>query len=186
MKKAKIKPIFERIRLGRSRLPLMSLIAAVGLVWGSCGPTQHLPSNPVGKDSTAVHYIDSVRWNIIDSVRITERSRYKDFTGLLDTLKIDDEAGRASMRAWNDTTKGILSGSLKVEPTKEKTKIVYREKIQYRDSIKIKEVPVPYEVEKKVKYIPWIYKVLSVIGLIWIVILLIKLIVKIKTMGILK
>ena len=197
MEKAKIKPIGGLIKGEWRKIPLMVYIAAVGQMVGqygavlmlslfvACGPTQHIPSNPVGKDSTYVHYIDSVRWNVLDSVRILERSIYKDYAGLLDTLRISIPE-RANMTAWADTVHNVIKGTLTAEPVKEKIKIEYKERLVYKDSIRYVEKPVPYEVEKEVKYIPWIYKVLSVIGLLWIVILIIKLIVKIKTMGILK
>ena len=41
---------------------------------------------------------------------IKTKSVYKDYTGLLDTLRITDE--RATMTAWADTTHNILAGKL--------------------------------------------------------------------------
>ena len=114
--------------------------------------------------STTVNVKDSVALHIKDSVRLIERSVYKDYTGLLDTLSISLE--KASMRAWADTSRNLIAGELKTEPVEEKTKIVYRDRLVYKDSVRIEEKPVPYEVEKLVKYTPWYSKVLSSIGII--------------------
>ena len=114
----------------------------------SCGLGKHLPPAE-NNHSSSVR--DSVR--IVDSVRITERARYKEYTGLLDTLKIGDE--HANMKSWIDTTHNVLAGQLNVEPVEEKTKYIYKDR-EVHDTTYIKE-PFPVEVEKVVapKIFPW-------------------------------
>lgn len=131
-----------------------------------CKTIQYVPI----ETGTTVHIKDSVALHIKDSVRVIEKSVYKDYAGLLDTLSISSP--KASMRAWADTSRNLIAGELKTEPIEEKTKIVYKDRVEYRDSLVYKEVPVPVEVEKEVKYVPWYHRVLSGIGLISILILL--------------
>lgn len=92
------------------------------------------------KDSTVIHYLDSIR--------ITEATRYKDMAWLGDSLKI--EGKRSRMWAYADTTMEAILGGLEEDKTQEKTRIVYKDRIVYRDSIVTQEVPVPVEVIKEV------------------------------------
>ena len=100
---------------------------------------------------------------------IKTKSVYKDYTGLLDTLKIQDE--RATMTAWADTSKNILAGKLEVQPSENRTRIEYKDR-EVHDTLYLKE-PYPVEVEKVVapKLYPWSlafnFLVLAIIG-IWI------------------
>lgn len=130
---------------------ITSLVIA-GLALSSCGLCHHIPSTT----SSTVNVLDSVAVHWIDSIRITEKSVYKDYTSLLDTLRIKVE-GRASMAAWADTTHNVIAGELQTEPVTEKTKIVYKDRIkEVHDTTKI-EVPIKVEVEKVVapKLYPW-------------------------------
>ena len=58
--------------------------------------------------------------------------------------------------------------------------VVYKEKIVYRDSLITKEIPVPVEVEKKVPFVPFPWKFLSVIGILAIAYITFKLLFKFK------
>ena len=118
---------------------------------------------PVGTDTTT-NVKDSTVLHIIDSVRYTERSRYKDYGDLLNILEIDGK--RSHMRSWIDTTKNVLNGELTEDPIEEKTKIVV--KTQYRDSIQTveKKVPYPVEVVKEKKIYPKWMIVLSLLGVL--------------------
>lgn len=121
------------------------------LVVTSCGCFHHIPST-----STTINVRDSVAVHWIDSIRVTEKSVYKDYTSLLDTLRIKVE-GRASMAAWADTTHNVIAGELQTEPVTEKVKYLYKDRIkEVHDTTKI-EVPVKVEVEKVVapKLYPW-------------------------------
>lgn len=118
---------------------------------------------PVGTDSHT-NVKDSVEIHIIDSIRITERSRYKEYGDLLKVLEIEGKHSR--MRSWVDSTKNVLNGELTEDPIEEKTRIVV--KTQYRDSIQTveKQVPYPVEVVKEKKIYPRWMIVLSLLGVL--------------------
>ena len=150
--KAIFKPLEAFKNLGWRWSPLVAFALVVGLFCGSCGQIKYVPT----ETNTEVHYVDSTIYHIKDSVRITERSRWKDYGGLLDTLKI--RGNRSEMTAWTDTTNNILNGSLEEDPQEEKIKTIYKTKWKIKDSIKVVEKPVPYEVVKEVRYVPKLFK----------------------------
>lgn len=169
MKKDRLK-IKSVERLSRPRWkwsPLAAFALAVGLAVGSCGQIKYVPV----ETNTEVNVKDSLVINIKDSVRITERSVYKDYAGLLDTLRIKKN-GVASMTAWADTTHNLINGTLETEPQEEKTKIIYKDRWKVRDSLVFKEVPVPVEVTKEVPYLPKFWRVTGVFGIVCLVLLL--------------
>ena len=135
---------------------------------------------PVGTD-TSTNVKDSTVLHIIDSVRYTERSRYKDYGDLLKVLEIDGK--RSHMRSWIDTTKNVLNGELTEDPIEEKTRIVV--KTQYRDSIQTveKKVPYPVEVVKEKTIYPKFLVVLSILGVLETVILGVFSYLKLKKTG---
>ena len=94
---------------------------------------------------------DSVR--IVDSVRIREATKYRDFAWLGDTLIIDGQ--RSHMWAVADTTKEAVIGGLEEDKIEEKTRIEYKDR-EVHDTLYLKE-PYPVEVEKIVapKILPW-------------------------------
>lgn len=163
--RAQKKPVDGLKFFGRVRSHLLLLTLSLGLFCGSCR-TIYVPvetdTSVSVKDSTAIHYIDSIR--------ITEATRYKDLAWLGDTLNI--EGTRSRMWAAADTTKGALLGGLEEDKVEEKTKVVYKDKIVYRDSIRTEEKPVPVEVTKEIKIIPKWLVVLSIIGVISTLLLL--------------
>lgn len=118
------------------------------LILGSCTVYKYLPA----ENNTTVR--DSVCITFKDSTIFHHRTVNRDYAGLLDSLKI--KGAHSSMKAYADTSNFTIKGELREEPIKER--IVYKDRIQYRDSIRTVEKPVPYEVEKPVKYIPKIYK----------------------------
>ena len=138
---------------------LLKIGVLLCLLLPSC-KTTYLPSS----SSTETHIKDSTVWNIKDSIRIIERSRYKDYGGLLDTLRV--KGNRSSSKSWVDTTRNVLNTELVEEPIEEKTRIVYKDRLEYRDSIQVKKEYYPLEVpvEKKV-YPKWMI-VLSLLGVL--------------------
>lgn len=142
---------------------------------GGCKVTQLVPI----ETGTTVNVRDSIRWEIRDSIRIKEETRYKEWAGLLDTLSISSARG-TQMRAWNDTTLGVLSGELREPELKEQTRIIYKDRWKVRDSIVFKEIPKIVEKPVEIIKIPWIFKFLSAVGLLSIIGLIIFLFVKIK------
>ena len=155
-------------------LPFLALCGAIIILLAGCKtiyvPVPATTSTTVNvKDSTAIHYIDSVR--------LIERSRYKDYGSLLDTLRID--GNRSHSTCWIDTTLNILNSTLTEDPVEEKTKYIFKDKLIYKDSVRIEEKPVPVEVPVEVKYIPKVYKILSAIGLLTLLSVLVLLGIKI-------
>lgn len=162
----KIKPV-ERLSRPRWKWsPLAAFALAVGLAVGSCGQIKYVPVNT----ATQVEIKDSTVFHIKDSVRITERSRWKDYGGLLDTLKI--RGNRSEMRAWTDTTNNILNGSLEEDPQEEKTRIVYKDRWKVRDSLVYVEKPIPVEVIKEVRTVPRFWTISGIFGIVCFVLLL--------------
>lgn len=163
-------------RVGWSRSPFIIFTLILGLTLGSCGAIHHLP-----KEEVVITYKDSTILNIKDSIRITEATRYKDMAWLGDSLKIEGQ--RSRMWAYADTTKEAIIGGLEEDKIEEKTRIVYKDKIVVRDSIQRVEVPVPVEVIKEVKFVPWYHKLLSAIGLISILFLGLKFYLRFRNAG---
>ena len=114
--------------------------------------------------STTVTVKDSTIWNIKDSVRITEKSRYKDFGDLLKPLVID--GNHSHMRSWVDSTRNILVGTLEEDEITEKIRTEYRDKYIYKDSIQLVEKPVPVDIIKEKKIYPKWLVLLSILGVI--------------------
>ena len=148
-------------RFGAIVAKTSALCGAIIILLAGC-KVQYVPIP--AETSTTVTVKDSTIWNIKDSVRIIERSRYKDYGDLLKTLKID--GNRSHMTAWIDTTKNILNGELIEDPVEEKIRTEFRDKYIYKDSIQLVEKPIPIEVPVEVKYVPKVYKILSAIGLL--------------------
>ena len=79
--------------------------------------------------------------------------RYRDYTSLLDTLKLETSLAKAE--AYVDTTNNTLKGSIENKKDSIKTVIKWKERIVQKDSLVYKEVPV--EVEKEVTKYPKSY-----------------------------
>ena len=150
---AKIKPVGAlsqaRWRCISSSLRKSLICLFLTLTAASC-KTIYIPT----ETNTETHYVDSTIYNYIDSVRITEKTRYRDFAWMGDTLNLVGSRSRAWAVA--DTLKGAIVGEIEEDPVEEKTKIIFKDRIQYRDSLVYKEVPV--EVEKiEYKTPKWAY-----------------------------
>ena len=135
--------------------------ALLALVFAACSPrVMYVPVETVKEVHTrdSVYFRDTV-------VRVElEKAHLSDFVDVGDTLVLATDLARAT--AFVDSTKGILRGTIEnIKPYIEKP-VPVQHKIEYRDSIITKEVPVPVEVEKIVKRTPWIMRVLSGIGVI--------------------
>ena len=136
---------------------LLILAATVALVFG-CGTVKYVPVETIRE----VHVKDSVF--VKDTgVRVElEKARISDFVGLTDTLYLSDAYSTAT--AFVDTARAILRGTIETTKPYVEKPVQIKEKITYRDSIVYQEKPVPYEVEKIVKHVPWWAKILSWIG----------------------
>lgn len=128
------------------------------LTFMGCSTTRYVPVKETEKE--VVNYKDSIR--IRDSIVVTPIERIVDVVPTYDTLRL--ETTQAKAKAYVDTALHLLRGSIE---NKDKAKTEVREVIKFverTDTIYV-EKPVPYEVEKKVKYVPAIYK-LSLIFMI--------------------
>ena len=121
---------------------------------GGCGAIKHVPvtdkNDVVLRDS--VIFRDSTR--VIDSIIYVQipREKVMDIISQIDTSKLETSVAKSI--AYVDTTSLMIIHSLENKDTVLQKEIVYKdryiteEKIVYRDSIQIKEIPVEVEVEK--------------------------------------
>ena len=137
---------------------------AVLFTASACGTVKHVPIKTT--EYVSVH--DTTVLHLRDTLIKVPELRYKDFTGILDTLSIKTQI--SEFRAYCDTTAGVLRGDV-TQSGKIPVQIVERERVVYRDSIRDREVPVPVEVEKIVKVIPWWAKGLSALGVLSLLVL---------------
>lgn len=123
------------------------LVTATLLTYCAC------PKETIIEHQTITHYVDSTRWHDTTIYHVIPVERYRDYTSLLDTLHL--ETSMAEAKAYVDTSNNILKGSIENKNDSIKTVIKWKERLIYRDSIQIKEVPV--EVEKLVTKYPKSY-----------------------------
>ena len=148
---------------------LLSIFFVVAVVFTACSTVKYIPVETIKE----VHVRDSVYYR--DTlVRVElEKARLSDFVDVTDTLVLSDGYSRST--SFLDTTRAVLRGSIEtIKPYVEKP-VPVKHKIEYRDTVITKEVPVPVEVEKPVKYVPFLVKLLAWIGGLALVALFIKL-----------
>ena len=126
-------------------VPLLIILIA------ACGPTKHLPP----KDTTIIHYVDSIAWHDSTIITYLEKERYIDMVKPLDTLNLETSYAKAT--AYLDTSYRALRGSIENKPASVETVIKWKEKIVYRDSLITKEIPVEVITTTEVKHIPVTY-----------------------------
>lgn len=140
----------------------------IAVIFAACSP--RIFHTPV-KDSISVERRDSVIYKV-DTLRIpVPVETVKEVVPPMDTLRMETSVAEA--KVWADTSTKTLKGELKNKKTElAATQVVYKEKTVYRDSLITKEIPVPVEVEKEVKYVPWPVKMLAYLGGISLVIII--------------
>ena len=152
---------------------LFILFTVLLLSFMGCSTTRYVPVKEIEKEVT--NYKDSVR--IRDSIVVIPVERIVDIVPAYDTLKLETTQARA--KAYVDTALHLLRGSIE---NKDKAKTEVREVIRFverTDTIYI-EKPIPYEVEKKVRYVPAIYKLSLIFMIATIFLTVIRLILKYK------
>ena len=134
-------------------------------VLSGCKTIKYVPI----KETEYVHIKDSIYLRDTTIQYKIERQYVRDYTGLLDTLRL--ETDYAESESYIDTTKNALVGSIRNKDRSIDIPIQYKERVVYKDSIRDREVPVPVEKIAKTHY-PyekwlWIWSVLSalIIGL---------------------
>ena len=148
---------------------LTILIAVSCALISSCGTTKYvyLPGETIYnyKDSVIVH-VDSVKVDV-------PIERYVDIVNYTDTLTLETSVAKAI--AYADTISHTLKGDIKNKTTQLKKEIIYKDRIIEKEVYKDK--PYPVEVDKEVKIHPWYERILwvmSAIGLIFMVLLTLK------------
>lgn len=131
-----------------------------------CASQKLLPSSNikiVSKDSLVIHTdLVSVALPLESHSIITKKKSH------LETSVAESDAEIDSL--------GLLHHTLVNKKDSLRSKIQYVDKIVYRDSIQIKEVP--FEVEKKVPYIPKFYQFTFAFFVIFVLFIIVKLLIK--------
>ena len=138
-----------------------------------CSTTRYVPVKETEKE--VVNFKDSIR--IKDSIIVIPVERIVDVVPTYDTLKL--ETTQAKSKAYVDTTLHLLRGSIE---NKDKAKTEVREVIRFvdrTDTIYI-EKPVPYEVEKRVRYVPAFFKFTALFFVGVILLIIIRIVLKYK------
>ena len=155
-----------------------SILAALAIV--GCSTIKYVPVETIKE----VHVKDSVYFrDTVVRVEL-EKARISDLVNVGDTLVLSDAYSRAT--AFVDTTRAILRGTIETTRPYVEKPVQFKEKIVYRDSISYQEKPVPVEVTKEVRYIPWWAKTLSWIGGLSLIALIIYILLKLKIFSIKK
>ena len=138
-----------------------------------CSTTRYVPVKETEKQ--VVNFKDSLQ--IRDSLVIIPVERIVDVVPAYDTLKL--ETTQAKAKAYVDTTLHLLRGSIE---NKDKAKTEVREVIRFverTDTIYV-EKPVPYEVEKRVRYVPAFFKFTALFFVGVILLIIIRIVLKYK------
>ena len=138
-----------------------------------CSTTRYVPVKETEKE--VVNYKDSIR--IKDSIVVIPVERIVDIVPQYDTLRMETTQARA--KAYVDTTLHLLRGSIE---NKDKAKTEVREVIRFveRTATIYVEKPVPYEVEKRVRYVPSFFKFTALFFVGVILLIIIRIVLKYK------
>lgn len=146
----------------------IGLLLGLSLLLPSCGVVHHY--KPI-KEETIIHVIDSIAWHDSTVISYLTKERYVDVVNDYDTLNLETSYAKAT--AYVDTTHRTLKGTIENKPdVPVKTQIKWKEKIVYKDSIRIVEKEVPVEVIKEVKVYPktyWLFMAISIAALAYII-----------------
>ena len=146
------------------------LLLLLSIIISSCGASSNLP--PANND---VHVRDSIVIHQVDSVVYTPVEVIKDIVPIYDTLKLNTSLAEAE--AYVDTSLHVIRGSIKNKKGITE-KIKYLDRVEYRDSIKIEQVPYPVEVEVVKTKHPFYESILWLLSALFVVPLIIKLVKK--------
>lgn len=148
----------------------------IAVLFSACSPKiVYVPTNT----DTHIEYRDSVIYKV-DTLKIpVPVETIKEVVPQMGVLEMETSVAEA--RAWVDSTTKTLKGEMKNKKTElSQPQVIYKERTVYRDSMITKEVPMPVEVEKKVPYVPFPWRFLSVIGILAVAYITFKLIFKFK------
>ena len=143
------------------------------LTFMGCSTTRYVPIKETERE--VVNYKDSIR--IRDSIVVIPVERIVDVVPAYDTLNLETTQARA--KAYIDTTLHLLRGSIE---NKDKSKTEVREVVKFverTDTVYV-EKPVPYEVEKRVRYVPRFFKFTALFFVGVILLIIIRIVLKYK------
>ena len=152
---------------------LFILFTVFLLSFVGCSTTRYVPIKESERE--VVNYKDSIR--IRDSIVVIPVERIVDIVPVYDTLKLETTQARA--KAYVDATLHLLRGSIE---NKDKSKTEVREVVKFverTDTVYI-EKPVPYEVEKRVRYVPSFFKFTALFFVGVILLIIIRIVLKYK------
>ena len=149
-----------------SKIFLLCLILAFyGLISG-CSSPRYLPSSNmriVSKDSLVVHTeLVSIALPLESHSIITKSKSHLETSVAVSDAEID--------------SLGLLHHTLVNKKDSISTKIQYVDKIVYRDSVEVREVPV--EVKVPVRYVPKFYQFTFILFWIFVLFIVVKLLIK--------
>lgn len=146
---------------------IVVVLAFYGLISGCSSPRYISSSNIkiVSKDSLVIH-------TELVSIAIPNESH-----SIITKSKSHLETSVATSDAEIDSL-GLLHHTLVNKKDSIKTKIQYVDKIVYRDSIEVREVPVP--VDKPVPYVPKFYQFTFILFWIFVLFIVVKVIRKFR------
>ena len=118
------------------------------------------------KETEYVTVRDSVYFRDTTIQYKIEKEYVRDYTGLLDTLEM--ETSYASARAWVDTSRAVLAGSIRNKENVINIPVQVKEKVTVMDSIVYRDVPVPVEVVRtvhpKYEWALWSWGIAALLG----------------------
>ena len=118
------------------------------------------------KETEYVTVRDSVYFRDTTIQYKIEKEYVRDYTGLLDTLEM--ETSYASARAWVDTSRAVLAGSIRNKENVINIPVQVKEKVTVMDSIVYRDVPVPVEVVRtvhpKYEWALWTWGIAALLG----------------------
>lgn len=134
---------------------LIKTAATLALLWALVGCSPKIVEKIVYQTRDSI-----VTETRIDTMTVTiDHTEYiRDWTGLQDTLVMQAENGAITSKSWIDTTHSVLAGSLETKPRTAQVAVPVTNTNEFhsKDSTAVVEIPVPYEVEKKVMPV-WAY-----------------------------
>ena len=144
---------------------LCLILAFYGLISG-CSSPRYLPSSNmriVSKDSLVVHTeLVSIALPLESHSIITKSKSHLETSVAVSDAEID--------------SLGLLHHTLVNKKDSISTKIQYVDKIVYRDSVEVREVPV--EVKVPVRYVPKFYQFTFILFWIFVLFIIVKLLIK--------
>lgn len=124
-------------------------------------------TKPATNTSTIYNVIDTTIVHTVDSVVFIPRERIVDVVAQYDTLILETNAAKSI--SYVDTTLHLLRGSIENKKDIEyKYKYIYKDRIEYRDSLVTVEKPVevPVPVKTHYGYEKWLWGI-SILSLLY-------------------